>query len=63
MTHSEAILLLNKIEYKYYSFGLIHSELFTYKPENLQILRDCQKEIPELHIYELEQKYRLITKI
>lgn len=62
MTKQEAILLLNKIEYKYISFGLLHSELFTYKPENLQVLRDCQKEIPELKIYESEKKFRLITE-
>lgn len=60
MTKIEAIGFLKKIEYKYFSFGLLHSDLFTYKPENLQVLRECQKEMPELRIYESEKKFRLV---
>jgi hypothetical protein len=62
MTKPEALKLLMKLEYKYISYGLLHTEIMTYKPENLQVLKDCQKEMPELKIYEGEMKFRLITQ-
>jgi len=63
MTTKEAITKLKKIELIYTAHGLLFSELMTYKPENIQLLRDCAKEYPELKIYENEKKYRIVVKL
>ena len=60
MTKQEAISHLKKLEYKYISFGLLLTDLMTYKQENFEVLRDCKNEIKELRIYENECKFRLV---
>lgn len=63
MTKPEALKLLMKLEYKYISYGLLHTDMVTYKPENLSVLLEAQKEMPELRIYRDENKFRLIIEI
>lgn len=61
MTLDEAIVLINNIEYKYLCRGLMFSEWYTFKPSSLKILKEVQKKVPNLKIY--DGKFRLIRKI
>lgn len=63
MTKPEAIKLLNKLPYTGMAGGLIFTDWYTYKPENLRVLRDCVGEVIGLKIYEDIQKFRLIRSI
>ena len=60
MTLEEAKQHIKKIEYKYIAHGLMFSDWFDYKKENKKILKEIQKEIPALRLY--DGKFRLIRR-
>ena len=62
MTLPDLIEQIKKTEYKYLAFGLVFSEWIPYANEDYPILRQAQKQIPELKIYTDIKKYRLVTK-
>jgi hypothetical protein len=55
--------ILTKLHYKYITTNEILSEWQTPKPENMELIKSLQKEIPSLIIDEPNNRFRLRTFI
>lgn len=63
MTREEAIKFIKGITYEFKSDTKVWSRKYPFKPENLELLKSLQSEIPALKIYEKLGKFMLIRTI
>lgn len=59
MTKAECLVHLNKLPLIYISNKGAYSDLIPFKPENLEVLKECQNDMPGLRIY--KDKFRIFA--